>query len=181
MRLQAASVMGAHYRQRGLTLIELLIALAIGVVIMTAFGNAISVGLQAETVNGAVNAVSQDARFAMQRIETAVRLTPSAPALTAKADDTTSADWLSGSTFLAGGVTYCLRGGQLIEKTPWSAACTVVSSDRVIADNVTAFTFTRYLNGSSFTTPVVEVGLTLAKGSPALSLIAHTRVGGGTL
>lgn len=158
--------------QSGLTLMELLIALAIAALLAAPLGAAVLNALAAQSVASDANDVAQQARFAMQRMEAAVRRT--APhALAAKAADT-SADWLAPSAF-------CLRSNKnLIETTPADTSCNIGSAP-VIAENVSAFSVQSFSAGAG-AGQVIEIQLTVTGASgQSVSLTSRTRLGGGTL
>ena len=160
------------HAQRGLTLIEMLIALAVAALLAAPLGAAVINALKVQTVAGDTNDVAQQARFALQRMEAAVRRT--APhTLAAKAADT-SADWLAPTAF-------CLRANnRLIETTPADAGCNSNSAP-VIAEGVSAFSVQSYSAGSG-AGQVIELHLVLAGASgQSIDLTSRTRLGGGTL
>ncbi|HEY5291521.1 MAG TPA: prepilin-type N-terminal cleavage/methylation domain-containing protein [Burkholderiales bacterium] len=157
------------HAQSGLTLMEVLIALAIAALLIAPLAAAVLNALKAQSVASDANDVAQQAQFAMQRMEAAVRRT--APPLAAA-----SADWLAP-------VAYCLRAGTfLIETTPADAktGCTS-SSAPVIADGVSAFSVQSF-NAGPGAYPVIEIQLTVTGATgQSVSLTSHTRLGGGTL
>ncbi len=162
-----------------MTLLEVLLAAAIGITLTAALAQAMTAALNAQTSNRDSNDRVGDARLAMDRIEAAVRLTPSSAALSTKASDATSEGWLAASTLRSGGVTFCVRGIQLVEKSPSANDCAVAAGDRVLATGVTAFSFTRVSNGTFTTVPVLDVGLTLGSGTESVSVTSRIRLGGG--
>ncbi len=158
--------------QCGLTLMELLIALAVAALLAAPLGAVVLNALSAQTVAGDANEVTQQAQFAQQRIEAAVRRT--APhTLAAKAADT-SADWFAP-------VAYCRRAdAKLIETTPADGGCTSNSAP-VIADGVSAFSVQSFTAGSG-AGQVIELQLVLtAATGQSITLTSRTRLGGGTL
>jgi len=161
------------HAQCGLTLIELLIALAIAALLAAPLGAAVINALKVQTVAGDTNDAAQQARFALQRMEATVRRT--APhTLAAKAADT-SADWLAP-------VTYCLRanGKAVLETTPADTNC-VSNSAPVIAEGVSAFSVQAFSAGSG-AGPVIQIQLTVTAASgQSIDLTSRTRLGGGTL
>lgn len=158
--------------QSGLTLIELLIALAIAALLVAPLAAAVLNALKAQSIASETNDVAQQAQFSMQRMEAAVRRT--APhALAAKAAST-SADWLAP-------VAFCLGANKrLIETTPADAACTSNSAP-VIADGVSAFSVQAFSAGPG-AFPVIEIQLSVTGATgQSIALTSRTRLGGGTL
>ena len=157
------------HAQCGTTLIELLIALAIAALLAAPLGAALVNALSGQTVAGDTNDVAQQAQFAMQRMEAAVRRTPP-HALSSKSAGT-SADWL-------GAVAFCRNGSaQLIETTPADTTC---SGTRIIADKVSAFSVQSFLAGA-VAAQVIEIALTVTGPTgQGIALTSRTRLGGGT-
>lgn len=160
------------HAQSGLTLMELLVALAIGALLAAPLGAAVLNALNAQSVAVDANDAAQQARFALQRMEAAVRRT--APhALAAKAAST-SGDWLAP-------VSFCLRAdSKIIETAPADTGCTG-SGASVIADGVSAFSVQSFSAGPG-AAAVIELSLALSGASgQSISLTSRTRLGGGTL
>ena len=162
---------GAAIAQRGLSLIELLVSIAIASMLAVPLMVAVRSGMSARNVAGAAIDVDQQARFAMQRMAAAIQRTPAATVLGAKAA-TTTGDWLSP-------VMFCLNGsGALVETVPADASCTGTA---VIASGVTAFSALNYAAGAG-ASKVIEIQLTVSSSQGASSaLTSRTRLGGGTL
>ena len=160
------------HAQCGLTLIELLIALAIAALLVVPLGAAVRNALSAQTVASDTNDLAQQARFALQRMEAQVRRT--APHTLAAKAAGTSADWLAPSAF-------CLRGGtNLIETTPADVTCSSASAP-VIAAGVSAFSVQSY-NAGAGAAAVIEIQLTVTGASgQTIALTSRTRLGGGVL
>ena len=161
------------HAQRGLTLIEMLIALAVAALLAAPLGAAVINALKVQTVAGDTNDVAQQARFALQRMEAAVRRT--APHTLAAKAAGTSADWLAP-------VTFCLRVNSkaVIETTPADTNC-VSNSAPVIAEGVTAFSVQSFDAGSG-AGQVIELQLVLTAASgQSIDLTSRTRLGGGML
>src|SRR5450759_507968 len=109
------------HAQSGLTLMELLIALAIAALLVAPLAAAVLNALKAQSVASDTNDVAQQAQFSMQRMEAAVRRTPASHILAPKAAGT-SADWLAPVGLAP--VTFCLGANErLIETTPADTAC----------------------------------------------------------
>lgn len=158
--------------QSGMTLMELLIALAIAALLVAPLAAAVFDALKAQAVAGDSNEVAQQAQFAMQRMEAAVRRT--APHTLAAKAASTSGDWLTS-------VTFCLAAnGSLLETTPADATCTS-SSAPVIATGVSAFSVQTFDAGAA-ANPVIEIQLSVTGASgQGIALTSHTRLGGGVL
>jgi Tfp pilus assembly protein FimT len=155
--------------QSGLMLVELLIVVAIAAMLAAPLGAMVLNALDARSVAGDTNDVAQQAQFAMQRMEAAVRRT--APPLAAVA-----ADMLSP-------VAYCLRASDKSLRETKPADITSCSSDTapVIADGVTAFGLQPF-SAVVGVAPVIVIQLTVTGATgQSISLTSRTRLGGGTL
>ena len=160
------------HAQSGLTLMELLIALAIAALLVAPLAAAVLNALNAQSVAGDISDAAQQAQFSMQRMEAAVRRT--APHTLAAKAASTSADWLAPVAFCLG------ASGRLIETTPADAACTSNSAP-VIADGVSAFSVQSFSAGA-LAAQVIEIQLTVTGATgQSVSLMSRTRLGGGTL
>jgi prepilin-type N-terminal cleavage/methylation domain-containing protein len=161
----------------GLTLVELLITLAIATVLVIPLAAATRSAMSVQTFTGEVNDISQQARFAMQRMTAAVQRT--APyTLSANTDPTSTQDWLSP-------VTYCWGtdhgASRILETTPADSGCKSATAISLTDDNVTAFSVTTY-NAGLGANAVIEIQFTLLSGSKeSISLTSRTRLGAGTL
>ncbi len=157
--------------QTGLSLVELLVSVAITAILVAPLALAVRASAGAQASAKAVNDVNQQARFAMQRIAAAIRSTPAATTLGAKAANTTGA-WLAPTV-------YCLNGsGEVIETSTFDTLC---SGSSAIASGVTAFSV-QIFNAGAGAAPVIEIQLTLAGAQgAAVALTSRTRLGGGTL
>lgn len=162
--------MSGRGAQGGFTLVELVIAMAIAAMILLPLTGAVRDALTAQTLASETNDVTQQARFAMQRMVVAVQRT--APHTLSAKGATTTADWLD--------VTYCLNGsGQVIETTSLDLLCALSST--VIADKVTTFSVQTYAAGPNAKT-VIEIQLAITgAGGQSAALTSRTRLGGGTL
>ncbi len=166
--------------QRGLSLIEVAIATAVGATLLVSLGESMRMATRAQVANTSLNDLTQQGRFALQRIEAAIRATPSSATLAAKGSDDSSGNWLASSTYRTGGVTFCLRGTQLIEKSPATTTCTTDNTDRVLAESVSAFSVLTWSPGTALQRNVLDVSLTLASGERSITLASRVRLGGGT-
>ncbi len=159
--------------QRGLTLIELLIAMTVAVFILAALNSVATLGLNAKASGRQANELVYQARFALDRMAAKARST--APKLLTTPSPGTTGDWFSPTL-------YCLNGGnQLVETNlvtdPGCAA------GAVIANNVTAFSAQLPAGAGPVDDPVATLSLTLqAAGAPtAVTLTTSVRLGGGAL
>src|SRR6266700_947637 len=110
--------------QRGLTLIELLIAMTVAVFVLAALNSVTTLGLNAQASGRQANELVYQGRFALDRMAAKARSTaPTKPLTTPPAG--TTGDWFSPTL-------YCLNGNQLVETVTY---CT---GGAVIANNVNA-------------------------------------------
>jgi len=159
--------------QRGLTLIELLIAMTVAVFILAALNSVATLGLNAKASGRQANELVYQARFALDRMAAKARST--APKLLTTPSPGTTGDWFSPTL-------YCLNGGnQLVETNlvtdPGCAA------GAVIANNVTAFSAQLPAGAGPVDDPVATLSLTLqVAGAPTtVTLSTSMRLGGGAL
>ncbi len=161
--------------QRGLTLIELLIAMTVAVFVLAALNSVATLGLNAQASGRQANELVYQARFALDRIAAKARGT--APKLLTTPSPGTTGDWFSSTSTL-----YCLNGGnQLVETNlVTDPGCT---AGAVIANNVTAFSAQLPAGAGPVDDPVATLSLTLkATGAPvAVTLGTSVRLGGGAL
>jgi prepilin-type N-terminal cleavage/methylation domain-containing protein len=157
------------HAQSGLTLMELLIALAIGALLAAPLGAMILNAVSARSVAGDMNDVMQQAQFAIQRMEAAVRRT--APHTLLAALPNSTGLWLTG-------VTFCQTGQSLRETDPLDIVCI---AGRDIASNVTDFT-TAVFDAGPGAGQVIELRLVLTGATgQSITLLSRTRLGGATL
>jgi Tfp pilus assembly protein PilW len=146
-------------RSRGLSLVELLLALALAAMMLAPLA---AMMLNMATASAAAadrTALARDADFALTRIAAAVRATP-ATLLTPPANGGTddSNNWFD--------VEFKWENGQLMQKHP----------DGVLADNVTNFAITApYVEAGQ---QLVQVSLTLARNDVAITSGLTLRLGG---
>ncbi len=146
--------------ERGLSLIELLVALAITAALMLPLVQMQATAASSTAIIRTQLDVEREADFALERIAARVRSTP--PALLApNATDSTSGVWF-------GGVTFLRVGEQLIERSN--------GVDSVLADSVSDF---RIVAPAGNGTPLVRVSLTLAPAGAATTAMATVRMGSG--
>lgn len=145
--------------QRGVSLVELLLALAVTAMLMAPVLSMLGTTASAGAATTSQRSLEQDANFALERIAARVRSTPRK-----RLDPNTLASD-SESWFDA---RYSLRNGQLIER--------LSGTDRVIADNVAGFSITARAVGANNT--LVETTLQLSQGANAMTATTVTRLGG---
>ena len=163
--------------QRGLTLIELLIAMTLAVFILAALNSVATLGLNAQASGRQANELVYQARFALDRMAAKARSTK--PKLLTTPSAGTTGDWFSVPVPPA--TMYCRNSGnQLVETTVTDTGCT---AGAVIANNVTAFSAQLPAGAGPVDDPVATLSLTLQTASaPAtVTLTTSVRLGGGAL
>lgn len=165
--------------QHGLTLIELLAAVAISAIVLAALNSLAKLATDAQAVSRGTNELAYQGRFALGRIVAQARAT--APKALSIPPANTTGDWFatSGCTGSAC-VMYCLSGsGQLIETTTGDAGCT---GGKAIANAVTAFSAQLPASMGPVDRYAAVLGLSLADAVSGTSatLSAEIRLGGGT-
>jgi len=165
--------------QRGITLIELLLAVAISAIILGALNGLVKLGLDAQTAGRGSNELVYQARFALERMTDKARsLTPKV--LTTPTANTTG-DWFAptGCTGTAC-VMYCRNAGnQLIETITTDTACTGTT---IIASNVSAFSAALPASMDAVDGSIAVLSLTLSDASNnAANFSSNIRLGGGSL
>ena len=164
--------------QRGVTLVELLIAMIISAIVLTAINGLVKLGSDAQTSVRATNELSYQGRFALERISDRARLVAPKPLAAAAANST--GNWFApvGCAGVAC-VMYCLNGsGQLIETTTADTGC---AGTAVIASDVATFNAEVPGSAGAVDRSIAVVSLTLANGVNAVSLSSSIRLGGGLL
>ncbi|MGB2833264.1 MAG: prepilin-type N-terminal cleavage/methylation domain-containing protein [Methylotenera sp.] len=165
--------------QRGMTLIELLLATAISVIIMASLNGIVKLGLDAQTTGRGSNELAYQGRFALERISNKARsLAPKV--LTTPAANTTG-DWFAptGCTGTAC-VMYCRNtSNQLIETITTDTTCT---GTNIIANNVSEFSAAIPSNMGAIDRSIAEINITLSDvNNNSINLISDIRLGGGSL
>ena len=173
----------SHVKQNGMTLIELVLAMAISATIMLALNDLVKLGLDAQTAGRGSNELAYQGRFALER------MTDKARSLTPKNLTTTPAANTTGYWFAATNtacssasncVMYCLNTSrQLVETVTSDTTC---SGTTVIANSVSAFSATLPASMGGVDKSTAEINLTLAddKNNTA-SFSTAIRLGGGAL
>jgi prepilin-type N-terminal cleavage/methylation domain-containing protein len=164
--------------QRGVTLIELMIAMVISTVVLTAINGLVKLGVDAQTNGRARNELSYQGRFALERITDRARLV--APKLLSAPAANSTGNWFAPTGCAAAAcVMYCLNGGgQLIETTTTDTTCVGAT---VIASNVAAFNAALPAGAGAVDRSIAVVSLTLSNSSNTVGLVSSIRLGGGTL
>lgn len=155
-----------------MTLIELLIAVALGAIVLAGLNSIVSLGLQAQAAGRQQNELVFQARFALERMVAIARAAP--PRLLATPAAGTTGNWFSP-------VMFCRNAGsQLIETTTADGGCTGTT---VIASNVSAFSAQRPVATGAVDEPLAMLSLTLLNSAAAqtVTLSSSVRLGGGTL
>jgi len=156
--------------QRGLTLIELVLATAISAILLASINQLVKLGLDAQSAGRGNNELAFQGRFALERITDKARTT--APTVLVAPAANTTGTWFSP-------VMFCRNASnQLIETTTSDMTCTGTS---VIASNVTIFAATLPADMGAVDRSIAVVSLTLADSSNStISLSSSIRLGGGT-
>ncbi len=171
--------MRSYTIQRGVTLIELVLALAISAIIMASLNDIVKLGLDAQTVGRGSNELAYQARFALERMTDKARsLAPKI--LTTPAANTTG-DWFAptGCTGAAC-VMYCRNASnQLIETITTDTTCTGTT---VIASKVSVFSATLPASMGAVDRSIGVLSLTLSDtNNNTASFSSSIRLGGGSL
>ena len=164
--------------QRGISLIELLLATAIGAILLAGLNSVVKLGLDAQTAGRASNEIAYQGNFALQRMaDKALALAPKVLATPAAG---TTGNWFAPTGCAAAAcVMYCRKASnQLIETTTADTAC---SGSTIIAHNVTAFSAQLLSGANAADDPTANLSLTLTSGNSSVSLSSSVRLGGGTL
>ncbi len=162
---------------RGLTLVELVFAVAAGAVLLLALNSLVKLGTDAQTAGRSANELAYQGRFALERIVGRARTVP--PKELAAPPANTTGNWFAPSGCTGGAcLMYCLNSSaQLIETIVSDVSCTGTS---VVARNVTAFAAQVPAGAGAVDRYGGTVSLTLTDGSTTTALSATVRLGGGT-
>ena len=176
--------MHLYPNQRGITLIELVLAVAISAILMAALNGLVKLGLDAQTAGRGANELAYQGRFALERITDQARLLLPRNLTTTPAANTTGY-WLAvndtACVSTLNCVMYCRNASsnQLIETTTSDTACTGTT---VIANNVSAFTAALPTNMGAVDRSIVVISLTLSDANNnTASFSSSMRLGGGSL
>lgn len=153
-----------------MTLIELLIATAIGALLLAGLTSVARQGVLARALTRDSSEAIYQARFALQRVAAAAKAT--APHALLPPPANTSGDWFAP-------VAYCVNGaGALIETTTADTGCT---GTQVIAERVSSFTATLPAGAGALESVAAVIVVTLngPNGNGAVTLSERVRLGGG--
>lgn len=160
----------ASESERGLSLIELLIASAVGAMLLAALSSVARQGVLSRTQTRDASETVYQARFVLQRVAIAAKGTTPRALLPPAANS--SGDWFSPAYF-------CVNGaGALVETITSDTGCT---GTQVIAERVSSFSATTPAGAGALesVTAVVAVTLRGPGGSAPLTLSERIRLGGG--
>lgn len=165
--------------QRGVTLIELVLAMAISAIILGGLNELVKLGLDAQTAGRGGNELAYQGRYALERIGDRARSV--APKVLTTPTVNTTGNWFAptGCTGAAC-VMYCRNASnQLVETTTADTTCT---GTNIIANNVSSFSAALPANMGGVDKPIAEITITLSDGSKnSISLTTDVRLGGGAL
>jgi prepilin-type N-terminal cleavage/methylation domain-containing protein len=113
---------GKRLAQAGMTLIELLIAVAIGAIVLAALNSVVSLGLQAQAAGRQQNELVFQARFALERMVTTARGVSPSVVIAATPTVSTTCGGIGTPVAVAGGSTVTLPAGRSI---PANGSCTL--------------------------------------------------------
>ncbi len=166
------------HTQRGVTLIELMLATLVGVILLAGLNSVVKLGLDAQTAGRNSNELAYQGRFALERMVDKARSL--APKILTTPTANTTGDWFapSGCTGAAC-VMYCRNAtNQLIETTTSDNACTGTT---VIASNVSAFSAALPVSMGGVDRSIAVLSLTLNdSANNTITLSSNIRLGGGT-
>lgn len=164
--------------QRGVTLVELVLSIAISAILLSAITSLIKLGLDAQADGRGRNELTYQARFALERIADKARaITPKELATPTVG---TTGNWFApaGCTGTAC-VMFCRNtSSQLIETTTTDASCTGTT---IIASQVSAFAATLPADMGAVDRFTGVISLTMADSTHQSSTLSSSiRLGGGT-
>lgn len=152
--------MTTSYRQRGLTLVELLVSLAIAAAVMAPLAAMFQGASDSSVSTRAALDLNREARFALDRIS---RSAAAAPAVTVGVNVADANTWLQ--------TTYALSGANLVETDPTVKPTRTAT----VASGVTAFKLSVPDIGDG--QAIMKVDMTLASGVNSVSVSRLVRVG----
>lgn len=158
-------------------MIELMIAIVISLIVLTAINGLVKLGSDAQANGRITNELDYQGRFALERIGDRARLVMPKPLSTPAAN--TTGNWFApaGCTGAAC-VMFCVNGsGNLIETLTTDSSCT---GSTVIANRVTTFSAQLPAGAGAVDRSIAVVRLTLANDTNTVSLSSSIRLGGGT-
>lgn len=163
--------MPSHANQRGITLIELVLAVAISAIIMAALNGLVKLGLDAQAAGRGANELAYQGRFTLERITDKASAT-SPKELNTPATNSTGT-WFDPTM-------YCRNASnQLIETTTTDTACTGTT---IIASNVSAFSAALPASMGAVDRSIAQISITLSDANNnTASFTSYVRLGGGSL
>jgi prepilin-type N-terminal cleavage/methylation domain-containing protein len=165
--------MAPRRSQRGLTLIELMLAMIAAVIVVAALDSVLALGFRAQAAGRQANELVYQGRFALERMSAKAR--GSAPKrLTPPALANSTGDWFAPTM-------YCLKGGsdgRLVETDVSDTSC---SGNNVVVANVIALSASLPAGTGAVDRPVGTLSLTLQAGDAPITLSTSVRLGGGVL
>jgi prepilin-type N-terminal cleavage/methylation domain-containing protein len=164
--------------QRGVTLIEVMIAMIISAIVLAGINRLVKLGSDAAATGRATNELTYQGRFALERITDTARLVPPKSLSAAAANST--GNWFAPTGCVGTAcVMYCLNAGsQLIETITSDTPCVGTT---VIANGVVAFTAALPGSAGAVDRAIAIVSVTLSDGVNSVDLSSSIRLGGGTL
>jgi prepilin-type N-terminal cleavage/methylation domain-containing protein len=156
---------------RGLTLVELLLAMVISTIVFSALTSVVFVALRSQSSGAVANEQVYLTGFALERLVLKTRSAPPKPL--APAAGNTTGNWLAPLAFC-----FSAAGRRLMETIDTDSTC---SSGVVVADNVTAFSAQIAASTRPVDAPVIVYSLTVAPPAAPqpITLSASVRLGGG--
>lgn len=170
--------MRSYSTQRGMTLIELMLAVAISAIIMAALNGLVKLGLDAQAAGRGANELAYQGRFALERMVDKARSLAPKELIIPTAN--TTGNWFAPSGCIgAACVMYCRNASnQLIETTTTDTTCTGTT---VVASNVSTFSATLPAGMGAIDRSIAVLSLTLSDAnSNTINLSSSIRLGGGT-
>ena len=164
--------------QGGLSLVELMIAVAVGALILAGLNSVVGLSIDAQTFGRGANERAYQGSFFVERVVDKARAL--APKALATPPANTTGDWFAPAGCAAGAcLMYCRNGAsQLIETTTSDTACTGTT---VVANNVSAFSAALPATMGAIDRHGGTITLTITDSSGASTTLSATmRLGGGT-
>lgn len=159
--------------QRGLTLIELMLAMVAALIVIGALNGVLKLGFEARATGRDANELVYQGRFALERMSTKARST--APKrLTPPTLANSTGDWFAPTM-------YCLKGGSDGRVVETHVSDTSCSGNNVVASQVTAFSAQLPAGAGAVDDPIGTLSLTLQSRGAPITLTTTVRLGGGTL
>lgn len=156
--------------QHGMTLVELVLAMAISAILMGALNGLVKLGLDAQAAGRGSNELAYQGHFALERMTDKARAT-NPKVLNTPATNSTGT-WFAPTM-------YCRNASnQLIETTTSDTACVGTT---VIASNVSTFSATLPASMGAVDRSIAVISLTLDNSANnTMTLSSSMRLGGGT-